>query len=376
MQTSCGWFFDEVSGLETVQVMQYAARAMQLAKEVSGVDLEPEYVGMVTEARSNVPEVGDGSRAYERFVKPAEIDVLRVGAHHAISSVFGDYAEITKIFAYTAKTEVGERKTAGRLSLALGRAVIRSDITGEEGDISYAVLHLGDHNVNGGVRLFPGPKAFDEMSQEIAAAFDRGDVPEVIRVMDRRFGMNNYTLWHLFRDEQRKVLTQVSRPNLDEVESTFRTLYGNNNALMSFLCSLGIPLPKALRVIAEYAVNNELKHLLEGADLDLGRLRERIEEVERWSLAIDAEAVGLVSAAWIDAQIELLQGGSEDLGRLTTLCTALSLLHDAGIEADLWTAQNGYFSVAKRLREAAREPESDWLTAFRELGEHLGVRVS
>jgi hypothetical protein len=33
MFTSCGWFFDELSGLETVQVIQYAARALQLAGE-------------------------------------------------------------------------------------------------------------------------------------------------------------------------------------------------------------------------------------------------------------------------------------------------------------------------------------------------------
>src|SRR5690606_19881857 len=34
MFTSCGWFFDEISGIETYQVLQYAARAMQMAREV------------------------------------------------------------------------------------------------------------------------------------------------------------------------------------------------------------------------------------------------------------------------------------------------------------------------------------------------------
>ena len=28
MYTSCGWFFDEISGIETVQVIQYAGRAI------------------------------------------------------------------------------------------------------------------------------------------------------------------------------------------------------------------------------------------------------------------------------------------------------------------------------------------------------------
>ena len=44
MYTSCGWFFDELSGLETVQVIQYAARAVQLARDLWNEDLEPEFL--------------------------------------------------------------------------------------------------------------------------------------------------------------------------------------------------------------------------------------------------------------------------------------------------------------------------------------------
>src|SRR6202789_2015691 len=36
MYTSCGWFFDDISGIETVQVIAYAARALQLAQNLFG----------------------------------------------------------------------------------------------------------------------------------------------------------------------------------------------------------------------------------------------------------------------------------------------------------------------------------------------------
>ena len=42
MFTSCGWFFSELSGIETVQVLKYAARAIQLARDLVGLDLEPD----------------------------------------------------------------------------------------------------------------------------------------------------------------------------------------------------------------------------------------------------------------------------------------------------------------------------------------------
>ena len=36
MYTSCGWFFDDISGIETVQIIAYAARVLQLARRSLG----------------------------------------------------------------------------------------------------------------------------------------------------------------------------------------------------------------------------------------------------------------------------------------------------------------------------------------------------
>ena len=68
MYTSCGWFFDDISGIETLQILEYAARAMQLTKELKGLDLEKEFVNYLKSAQSNNPELIDGANIYERFV--------------------------------------------------------------------------------------------------------------------------------------------------------------------------------------------------------------------------------------------------------------------------------------------------------------------
>jgi 4-alpha-glucanotransferase len=75
MQASCGWFFDDISGLEPVQNMRSAARAMQLARETGGPDLEPEYTRILKQARSNDSACGNGKRVYEQRVQPAVKDV-------------------------------------------------------------------------------------------------------------------------------------------------------------------------------------------------------------------------------------------------------------------------------------------------------------
>src|SRR5205085_10378885 len=102
MYTSCGWFFDELSGLETVEVIHYAGRALRLAEECSGESIEAEFVQHLAAAKSNLAEHADGARIYEKWVKPAVVDIPRVAGHYAISSLFENYGDKTRIYCYEA----------------------------------------------------------------------------------------------------------------------------------------------------------------------------------------------------------------------------------------------------------------------------------
>jgi hypothetical protein len=75
MFTSCGWFFAEISGIETVKILEYAARAMELAKDVSGIELEDEFLKRLAEAKSNLLKYSNGKDVYLQLVKPAHITV-------------------------------------------------------------------------------------------------------------------------------------------------------------------------------------------------------------------------------------------------------------------------------------------------------------
>jgi alpha-amylase/alpha-mannosidase (GH57 family) len=71
MYTSCGWFFDELSRPEPVQVMQYAGQVIQLAEDLFGKGVEEEFLKILEQAKSNIPEQGDGRRIYESLIRPA-----------------------------------------------------------------------------------------------------------------------------------------------------------------------------------------------------------------------------------------------------------------------------------------------------------------
>ena len=160
MFTSCGWFFDELSGIETVHVMQYAARALQLGQELFGDELEEAFTTRLELAKSNLPEHGDGKQIFGKFVRPAVVNLEKVGAHYAISSLFEDFAPNSRIYAFEVEREDFQIVHEGRARLALGRARITSRITRESATLSFGTLHLGDQNVSGGVREYRGEEAY------------------------------------------------------------------------------------------------------------------------------------------------------------------------------------------------------------------------
>ena len=121
MYTSCGWFFDDLSGLETVQVIQYAGRALQLAGQLFSEDLSTPFLNLLAQARSNLPEQGDGRAIYERYVQPAMVDLEKVGAHYAVSSLFEEYGEVTRIYCYDVERMEYRSSRQGKLRVVLGQ---------------------------------------------------------------------------------------------------------------------------------------------------------------------------------------------------------------------------------------------------------------
>jgi alpha-amylase/alpha-mannosidase (GH57 family) len=383
MFTSCGWFFDEISGIETTQIIKYSARVIQLAEELWGLPVEKEYLSILEKASSNVSKLTNGSIIYKMLVKSAILNFIRVGVHYAISSLFEEYPENMKLYCYSARSEAYELMKAGKLRLGIGKVNIRSDITWEDESISFAVLHMGDHNLNGGSRKFMDDEAFSIMKEEITEAFDKGDVPEIIRLMDRHFGNNNLSLRHLFKDEKRKVLNQILGSTLEDVEFSFRQIYENNYTIMNLLYELNMPFPKPFLASAEFILNTDLKGELEEEKLDLDKLEKLINEVNKWRVNIDKPMLGLVASKLIGTLMEKLNLNSNNLKLLENIEYTINLLRSLPLDLDLRNSQNIYFGIAQsfygKMKDKADKGDEDaknWLLTFHKVGAQLKVKVS
>jgi alpha-amylase/alpha-mannosidase (GH57 family) len=383
MYTSCGWFFDELSGIETVQVMQYAGRAIQLAEKLFGISFEGPFKERLAMAKSNLPEHGDGSQIYENFVKKSMVDLRKVAAHYAISSLITDYDDTAKIYCYLVKKEDYRGIQAGEAKLAVGRITVTSDITLNSETVSFSTLHLGGHVFNGGLKTFPGDDAYQLMRQEMVTSFEKGEIADLVRLMDKHFGMNNYSLMDLFRDEQRKILNLVITRTMEEFDHAYRLLYENSRSLMFFLKEAGMPIPKAFLTAAAFTMLSDLRKSFSEDRIDWEKIRSVISDVGELGLPLDGGGFELLMRRRGEEMMDMLSRTPSDSSLLENVLTLIGLLRSLPLEINLWQIQNVYFTMARSVykgfsmkAKAGDDVALQWVGAFRRIGELLSFNTT
>ncbi|MBI4577239.1 MAG: DUF3536 domain-containing protein [Planctomycetes bacterium] len=380
MYTSCGWFFDDVSGIETAQVIAYAARAAQLAREACGVDLEGDLGRRLEAAPSNIPEQGDGRRVYERHVRPTMADLSKVAVHHAVSALFGGPQGPDRLPAYTVERDPWRVREAGRSRLATGRLRVRSLVTREAADLEVGVLHFGDHNLRSGVRPWParGPGAPDPQLAAMEEAFARGEVPEVQTVLERRYPGATFSLRSLFRDGQRRVLDRLMADTLEDAEAACRALHERHAALVRFLADAGSPVPAVLRATSELYLDSTLRRACEADEPEVDRIGLLLDEARSEGVRVDAEGLAFALRGTLDRMLARLARDPRDPALARRVSAAVRLARSLPTPVDLWGVQNAYWGLLEGLLERAAGPGSEWAApgeAFLDLGRALGIRV-
>ncbi len=378
--TSCGWFFDEISGIETVQVLMYAARVIQLIKEITGQDYQEAFTDMLKEAPSNVKEFKNGAEVYQKLVNPAVLDLFRVGVNYAVSSIFEKYAKHTHMYCYQINSHIYDRTTMGRQTLAVGSATLLSDITWESSALKFAVLHLGDHNLLGGIH-HDGQEPFKKIHQQIKESFLRSDIPQTISLMDQYFGSHNYSLWHLFKDKQRDIISRVTKPRLKEIEQLHRQVYERNYPVMQAMNQMNIPLPEAFSQSLKHIFEKDLADMLKSKKTKFKKLSRLIEETGRWPIDLDTRLISFVANQAINNMMRKLYRAPKDRILLESMKALMKVLKPLKLDYSLWEAQNLYFYLSRQaypafLKEAEQGNKNaeQWVSAFRELDSYMPSR--
>ena len=382
MYTSCGWFFDDISGIETVQVIAYAARVLQLAQDLFGEQagaLEPNFLARLAEARSNVAAAGDGARIYKEQVRTTQLDLEQVAAHYAISSVFSSFAEETELFCYRVRRQAYDIYTSGRGRLALGRASIASVITDKQQSFSFAVLHFGDQNITAAVKPCEEADAaeFEAFASQAAEQLQRAKFPEVIRLLDRYYGHMDYSLTSLFRDEQRRIVQVILNSTLSSIENSLTTIYEDHASLLHYLSQTSLPKPPALTLAAEFAINAGLRKALEGEPVDQALLRSFLALAKADQIPLETATLSYIADQRMKRAMVELQISAGSLELLDRALALARTLVELPFELNLWQAQNIWYEILRvssyGLTALATDDRPRWEKDFCELGSCLSI---
>jgi alpha-amylase/alpha-mannosidase (GH57 family) len=377
MYTSCGWFFDDISGIETVQIIAYAARVLQLAIQMFGeqaAPLEPAFLARLAEARSNDPAAGDGARIYKKCVATQMLHLEQVTAHYAISSVFSTFAEETELFCFRVRRISYEIHTSGRGRLALGRVHVASSITGHAQSFSFAVLHFGDQNITAAVKAysFADAAAFEAFSADAASHVQSADFPEVIRLLDRFYGHADYSLTSLFTDEQRRIVRLILNSTLSDIENSLTTIYQDHASLLHYLSHAGLPKPPALALAASFAINAGLRRVLEIDPIDVAQLRSYLALAKSDQVPLETVTLTYIADQRMKRAMVGLQMSSGSLEVLERALLLARTLAELPFELNLWQAQNIWYEILRTssyaLTALSAEDRPRWEKDFNELG--------
>jgi alpha-amylase/alpha-mannosidase (GH57 family) len=370
MYTSCGWFFDEISGLEAMQVLKYAAMAIQYVRSLGGGALEEEFVRRLQSAPSNVPELGDGAAVYRRLVRPALVDLRRVVAHYAISGLFEAYGEEARIYAYSVRRLDEQGQSDGTSTLRVGHVQVRGEITGDAEEATYALLHHGGYDVHCGVRRFTDLATYDDVKAELLRRYEHGSLSEIVRALDQHFPGEPYSLRHLFLEERRTILGLVTESVLERHETTYRRLWEETRKLIRYLREAEAEAPEALTMIARHVLAQDITAEIAQIDAS-GAIPERVfdllREAQTLGLTLDLSDASPAMSRAVAGAIDAL-AAQPSTARVQTALRLIDGARRLGVDFGLWPAQNRLFEIW-RARPGAR-------AALGPLAESLGFLLA
>jgi hypothetical protein len=381
MYTSCGWFFDDIAGIETVQIIAYAGRVIQLAHKLfTDSTLEADFLATLARAQSNDPEAGTGADVYRRFVNAGRLDLESVGAHYAISSIFRSYPDAGAIFCFDVQRHSYDVFTSGRGRFAVGRATLCSRITEECEDICFAVLHLGDQNLSAAVKRYTpqDAAAWETFVTNAQNSIRHANLPELIRFLDGYFDSSLYSLTSLFADEQHRILQNILNQTLSEVEGSLIRIYNEHATLLDFLADANVATPPALALTAGFAINASLRRALEADTFDSAEITRLLRRADVDHVALDSDLLSYTAdkrmkRAMVRLEAAAEQQSPQNLSILNETLAIAEALRTLPMEVNLWQAQNIWNSLLRR--SDATYWSREWREGFRKVGLALNISV-
>jgi len=380
MFTSCGWFFDDISGLEAIQILRYAARGMDLVRPWAKEDLEARFLKVLAEGRSNDPAFEDGAGVYRKRVATARIGPSLAVANYALALL--GWTSVTASFTgkpvplkeiVLARKEVTFR--TGDAHGLLGEAIITEPGTGAESTRIFLAYHVpgGAFGCRVGKALKSGD--LDLLTGDLSGE-TLGDVEEGIRMVFERHvtEIRSYTLQDLIPDMRHALMSGMFQWLDRQIGRTIGGRRIEAEAFLSLLQESGGPLPQAPNHILSILIADELGKIAEAANgkggADWAWLDLLAKQAALQQMKLDDPFMKQMTQSILGFLMVAI-GSDPTVKRIVETIGFLDMCRKIGVEPDLWDCQNA-FNDRRTDSNYCRTMSRDLFLAFDELGERLG----
>jgi len=351
MYTSCGWFFDEISGIETVQIMTYAKRAIGYNKGLTGENLEKAFTDKLALAPSNLAEYKDGATVYKELVKPASMGLRKVAIHYAVSYLLDEILFEDRIYFYNISEQKVDVSRQGQAKLVTGYGVFTSLITTEARKVSFAVLHNGGPDITAGAIY-----GQTDNLEHIKEIFSFGETDRCKTLIKGSF-VDVLDINQMLKEKQRQIIANAIEKAKKRIRGSFTDIFERERNVLNYIQSIGQPMPKLFLTLSEFVLNFELKDELMKDPINTVKVGEIISELARTSAKTDNEGLETILTKKLNSLVNSFAADPLDLNKISRLIEFLSFLEMFSLPANLYRAQNTVFERVSKMQEANKKHE-------------------
>jgi alpha-amylase/alpha-mannosidase (GH57 family) len=383
MYTSCGWFFSEISGIETVQIMKYAARAMQLATKFSDKNLEEKFLEILSEAKSNIPEHGTGKDIFERFVRPSVVTSKQIASLWALSSLYQDFEDEESVYCYTIKKHDYKKVQKGSSTFVVGHIEIQSKITLQKSSLMFALMQYSGGDFHCAIKEYSDE--YGKLKTNLIKSFLVNPLTEIIRAMDEHFGKEYFTLKDIFIEERRKILQILLKNKLEKFSQIYQSMYDEGKNSIYHLQGLGLNIPDEFKLSAGYALSRRFNDIVvhSGGFIEDDLIQQAIDvnyEAKKIDIKIDKTQSNTIFGRKILQNINRLVHSFE-IQQADAILDIFDTIEKLELEIDISEAQNIYFSkIYHRIGDILevgikRNSDKNFVEMLLDIGEKLNINT-
>ncbi len=385
MYTSCGWFFNDISGIETIQILKYAARAVQLASDFTKEDLEAEFIEVLKEAKSNIPEYGSGKDIWEHYVKPCIIDYGQIASLWAFNALYENSDGETDLCCYKVKCVNTKIVRKGDTKLLTGHIEITSNITLKSKDIMFVLLQFAEGDFHCTVRNFDG--RYTDITKDLIETYQNYTPTETIRLLDKYFGKEFYTLKDIFFEDRQKISNHLTEKQMKKIKDVYSDVYNGSREAILHFGKLGFKVPFEFKTAAQYTLSENFNKIFtqdSGIQFEEKAL-QRAEDIILEAKALDIRLYKKPTELFFS--VEILKSVKDfvkkyDTNKLDNCIEVFKTVEKLEINPDITEAQNVYFQgvyrnfakIVSEITKNVNERENkEFLLKMLNLGDKLNI---